>query len=806
MAGLIRKRFQVRAEEQAWLEAEHRVRVRVAAFPPFHMWDHGAQGISVDYMRLICEGYALDCEFITGIPWNQAIRRLRTGDGFDLILTIKRTPERERDIAFTRDYLSLPWVIFSRTDSPPITNLDSLAGRTVSVEKGFVMQELLARGYPGIHLHLVKDSREALSALSQGPVAAYVGNLTVGVYLINKWGYSNVKVAAPTPFGDHTQAMAVRPDWPELAALIDRFLEAMTPAEHAALTNRWLSVRYEKTMDWSLVATYVAAGVVPALLVILVVAYKNRELRREVSQRLEIEHRIRRSEEQLQEAQHLSQIGSWELDLVRGTFTRSDEIGRIFELDPGSSDLGFQTFLNTIHPEDRDAVNAAYSAALKDQKSYSISHRLLMRDGRIKYVHQQCETELGDGSEPLRAIGTVQDITQRKAMELTLVRTKEQAEEASRAKSKFLANMSHELRTPLNSVLGYAQLLQAGNGLSLEQQEDVGEILTAGNHLLELINDVLDLSKVEAGRLELERLEFNLAALVTELGRTFGVQARDKGLALRVEQDRTLPAWRTGDPTRLRQILVNLLGNAIKFTEAGEIRLRTSAAEDDRVMLEVIDTGIGVNDEARAKLFQPFTQGDETMTRRFGGTGLGLAVSRRLVQAMGGEIEVESEPGKGSRFWICLPLEVVTKRSEAPLPEPAGRTTPARYRGRVLVVEDNAVNLEVAVSMLSGFGLVPDTAADGDQALTKLKEARPDLVLMDVQMPVLDGYEATRRLREKEGREGLERTPVVALTANAMAGDRDKALTAGMDGYLAKPVQLKELEKVLTAWLPVEDG
>jgi len=295
-------RITLSSTEKLWLKKNQKVRARVALFPPFHSWDEGPQGISVDYLRLICEGYQLNCEFVTGIPWSQAIGNLQSAKDIDLLLTIKRTPERARQVSFSADYLLLPWVIFSRTNAQVITNIQNLSGKLVSIEDGYLMHKLLEKEYPEIKLQVVKNSKEALEALAYGQVDAYIGNLTVGVYLINKWGFSNVKVAAPVPssFGEHTQAMAIRPDWPELVSIIDRFISAMTPGEHAAITNRWLSIRYEYGIDWPYVWQLLGIIVGFTLLILLIFANWNRRLRVEVEKRIEAEYQEMRSKEVLQ--------------------------------------------------------------------------------------------------------------------------------------------------------------------------------------------------------------------------------------------------------------------------------------------------------------------------------------------------------------------------------------------------------------------------------------------------------------------------------------------------------------------------
>jgi PAS domain S-box-containing protein len=451
--------------------------------------------------------------------------------------------------------------------------------------------------------------------------------------------------------------------------------------------------------------------------------------------------------------------------------------------------------------EEYQQIGAMIAPPLARGESVEFVRQLGRRDGTSFWCRMLAKAV--DPAHPMAGgtIWIVEDITERKRFEEALAKARDDAEAASRAKSAFLANTSHEIRTPLNGLVGLARLARRPDLDETRRALYLDQIAESAETLAAIISDVLDLSKIESGKLEVESIAFDLQALLGSLERVFGTLAEARGLSFSMHCAPGVPAGAFGDPVRLRQVLGNYLNNALKFTARGEVTLRVSALAGDMLRFEVHDTGPGITPQVQAQLFQPFTQADQSTTRRFGGSGLGLSICRELATLMGGRVGVDSVPGQGSCFWAELPMPA----GEPPATQAGGLdTAPAPLAGaRVLMVEDNPVNMTIALALLEQWGLEVAQATDGAQALAVIEravhEGRPfDLVLMDVQMPVMSGYEATRRLRQTAWG---ARLPVIALTAAALTSERDAAMAAGMDAFLTKPIDFQLLQDTLVRML-----
>jgi len=535
---------------------------------------------------------------------------------------------------------------------------------------------------------------------------------------------------------------------------------------------------------------------------------------RDISRRKEAEKKLLESEANLAAAQRVAHLGSWQRELIdlddwaRNTLRWSDEMYRLLGYQVGEVEATRANFDRVIHPADRERMRELMSAAIRDGRPYSVDYRILLPDGAERNLYSQAEIVFDEKThKPSKVVGVVQDITERKRAEQELIVVKEAAEAGNRAKSEFVANMSHEIRTPLNGVIGMTDLALETD-LTPEQREYLETVKLSADALLGVINDILDFSKIEAGKVELEMEEFNLRDSLEATLKTLALRADEKRLEILCEIAPPVPDFVRGDSNRLRQVVTNLVGNAIKFTGHGEVALNihVEAEEgDDRILhFTVSDTGIGIPAEKQKLIFQPFSQADASTTRKYGGTGLGLTISKRLVGLMGGNMWVESEEGRGTQFHFTARL----KKSEKPVA--TGTTAPSvSLRGvKVLIVDDNRTNRRILETMLRRWEMNATSVEDGEEALLQLSSAQDEadpyaLVLTDMHMPKMDGFTLIEQIRQ---RRELSASVIMMLTSAGHRGDGARCQELGVAAYLLKPIRQSELREAIARVLGARAG
>lgn len=525
----------------------------------------------------------------------------------------------------------------------------------------------------------------------------------------------------------------------------------------------------------------------------------------DITEEVETNKSLENIKTRLEVALEGANIGIWEWDVIQNKLVWDDQMFIIYGQKRENFSNAYEAWSNGVHPDDLASATNDVNQSLSTHQPFQSQFRVVKENGDIGYVLARAKLIIDKAGNPIKMIGFNLDITKIKLNEIELEKAKSEALQSSKAKAQFLANMSHEIRTPINGILGISQLLKDTN-LDNIQKEYLENINQSGTILLSLINDILDLSKIESGKIEIETIDFNLEQTIDFVLSTLKYSAENKGLQLTTEYDTRFSRWFKGDPSRIKQVLLNFINNAIKFTQKGNITVKTNITSQtnqlNKIRVEVIDTGIGIAEENIPKLFQKFTQSDSSTHRKFGGTGLGLSISKLLVERMGGAIGLESKLGEGSTFWFELELPLGVENLTFTEDNFKIEESKSKSNLKVLVAEDNIINQKVTTALLKKLGYESQVVANGFEVLSILNTVKFDLILMDCQMPDMDGFEATEKIRNSKS--PFSNIAIIAMTANAMEGDREKCIAIGMNDYLTKPVSLKDLSITLNKWIHAE--
>jgi PAS domain S-box-containing protein len=791
------ERIELTDAERKWLAQHPDIRLGDDfARPPFIFEDDKGNfsGISSGYIETISERLGVKIRPVKGFTWTQVLEQVKSG-GVDILPAIVRTPEREKFLNFTKPFISFPIVVATHKNGPFVDSLSDLKGLRVGVVKGDLTHNLLETEHPNIEMVTFENLEDGLLSLDDMSLGAFVGNLGSITYQIDNQRLENIKIAAPLDYRLEL-SMGVRKDWPELADLLDKALDTIDDKERTAIKNTWMALEVKFGLDIKTIMIWAIPLGGGAILIILFVVIWNRRLGNEISARQKVEDELRTNRQTLKIALEASNTGVW-MYSPQSSKSSQDYTEYISEqwfkqvgYEPDEFETDEDPFAILLHPDDKAATFKTLEDHVKgDTKTYEKEFRLKSKDGTWRWILSKGQiTKRDSDGIGTKMTGVHLDITERKKAEDELKIAKETAVEATKAKSDFLANMSHEIRTPMNAIMGMAHLAMKTD-LTAKQYDYLKKVDISAKSLLGIINDILDFSKIEAGKLDMESVDFQLEDTLDNISTLVGIKTQEKGLELLFKTDPSVPTALVGDPLRLGQILINLSNNAVKFTDSGEIVVTTELAQKDDAQVtlkfSVRDTGIGMTEAQAARLFQPFAQADSSTTRKYGGTGLGLTISKRLTEMMSGEICVESEQGQGSTFSFTanfgLGKEKAKKRFK-PSPDLRGM--------KVLVVDDNATSRDIFQEMLESFSFEVTLAASAQEGLTELEKASEsepfELVIMDWKMPGMDGIEASRRIKSHKS---LSKMPaIVMVTAYGREDVMQQADEVGLEGFLLKPV------------------
>ncbi len=922
-------------QEKAWLKKHPDISLGIDKdWNPLEFIDDNNHysGLSSDFMQYFSQQTGIKFKPPERMPWMMVIKGLQDKT-IDIAPMVVKTEKRTEYLNFTEPYIDFPIVIFNRRGETLLAGITDLEGKKVGLVNGYAIEEKIQKDYPGILLKKYLNTNKGLKGLATGEVEAFIDTLAVGGYLIAAEGMTNLQVAASTQY-NYPLSIGIRKDWPELISIFNKAINQLPAEKKNEFLKNWLVVHQAQKINYSLVLWVLAI----AFIIFIFLGYRHHVLSK-------VNSELREGRERLALTLESAELGTWEMTFAnqkKQEIHWDETFARHHSLADDQDTLNDDDIKRIISKEYADKTIQSLKRYIKgEQNEFKVEyltrpgHRWIASQGRILQRNHQ--------GHATRVVGISQDITENKEASL-------QIERSSHFKSQFLANMSHEIRTPMNAIVGLGHLLSKTD-IDEKQADYINSLQKSSQTLLALIDDILDLSKIEAGHLNIENIRFNLQELLNDLT-SMTIIRIDKKVEFIYELAPDVPDFLMGDPFRINQILNNLVSNAIKFTESGNIILHVFVKEPqqdpgDKIYLqfEVSDTGIGIAPDKLETLFDPFVQEDGSTTRKYGGTGLGLSISRQLASLMGGTLDAKSTQGKGSTFYFRLPFVVADQNSDqlkhnypAPyltglnvlvvddnplslkiltgtlesmtfhvtaissgkeamkllldqntkkfdvvlldwkMPDMDGEKTSIQIRkqvpenrlpiiilmtaygreatlqkinhlpldgylvkpitssqlfnaiiqakkglnhqqstntklnrqnsvdippldGHVLLAEDNKINQQVAQEILQQMGLKVSICENGQEVLQSLNKFIPDLILMDIQMPEMDGYQATQEIRKNPD---FKQLPVIAMTANAMAEDIQKSLQSGMNNHINKPVDPKLLYETLSMYLPVK--
>ena len=783
-------------QEQSWIDANPVVTIGVNPdLSPFEFIDHRGDysGMTSDFIRLISQRTGLEIEVQKNLSWPDIIENAKAGK-IDLLPAVLRSADKEAYLNFIPRHIKYPMAIVGRKDSEPIHNSDEFNDKKIIIIKNEIDENKLIRNHPGIKIITVSNIGQALQMISSGEADAMLANIPGITHNISKQGNTNLRIYGISEY-EYSLYIGVTKSKPILSRILAKAINSITDADKNTIKHRWVQVEHPHDLG---IINLVLIGAV-SLFFLIIMSLWNRRLSLEIKRRKESEHELTRSEKQFRELFENNKAVELIINPLSNKITAANNAALNFY---GYSENVFLqlTLADITVYSSRDFESSNDSTSSFDTTKLYYRHQL--HDGKIRDVEIHSGPIKWNGQQLNYLI--IHDITDRIKAEKALIAAKSDAEQATRVKSDFLANMSHEIRTPMNSVLGMTELLQ-DSALNSEQKELLNILQHSSKTLISVINDILDFSKLEANKMTAEKVAFQLKPFIQELSDSFKLSASEKDIQLIIKMAANTDVVVFSDSTKLHQILSNLVSNAIKFTHSGSITievLQTELYEDTSLFqFKVIDTGIGLNQNAIPTLFESFTQAEKSTTRQYGGTGLGLAICKKLVQLLEGNIQVRSKHGHGSTFTVGIPIEykyLSEQEKEQRLAEKISLTieSPKILSGHILVAEDIKPNQILIQKMLSKFGLSCDISENGQQAINMAKTNNYNLILMDSQMPVMDGYSATKQIRAFN-----LNIPIIALTANTSAEDHRKAILCGMNEVLTKPLSLSDLSKLLNRWL-----